>query len=98
MPSPRHETRRGAGRSGASPRAALRVLPRQSGSDPNVRDAVRTARVNEASLHPLMKILAFAASVEVGTGLALMVNPSTVVTLLLGTDISGVATSLGRCL
>ena len=73
------------------------MLPRQSGSDPNGRDAVRTARVNEASLHPLMKILAFAAVVEVGTGLALMVNPSMVVRLLLGTEVSGVGTMLGRC-
>jgi hypothetical protein len=50
--------------------------------------------VNEASL--LIKILAFAAAVEVGTGLALMAYPSIVVGLLLGTQISEVGTMLGR--
>jgi hypothetical protein len=44
-----------------------------------------------------MKILAFAAAVEVGTSLALMVNPAIVVRLLLGTEISEVGTMLGRC-
>jgi hypothetical protein len=53
--------------------------------------------MNEASLHSLRKLLAFAASVEVGTGLALMVNPSIVVRLLLGTEVSEVGTMLGRC-
>jgi len=99
MRSPRRETRdrRGAGRVGAPPRAALRVLPRQSGSDGYGGDAVRTVRMNEASLHSLRKILAFAAAVEVGTGLALMVNPAIVVRLLLGTEVSEVGTILGRC-
>jgi hypothetical protein len=44
-----------------------------------------------------MKILAFAAAVEVGTGLALMANPAIVVRLLLGMEISVVGTMLGRC-
>jgi Ca2+/Na+ antiporter len=35
--------------------------------------------------------------VEVGTGLALMIDPAIVVTLLLGAEISGVGTLLGRC-
>ena len=73
------------------------MLPRQSERNLYVRDAIRTARVNETSLHRLMKILAFAAAVEVGTGLALMVNPAIVVRLLLGTEISEVGTMLGRC-
>ena len=44
-----------------------------------------------------MKILAFAAVVEVGTGLVLVIDPAIVVTLLLGAEISGVGTALGRC-
>ena len=53
--------------------------------------------MNEASHHPLRKLLAFAVAVEVGTGLALMVNPAIVARLLLGTEVSGVGTMLGRC-
>ena len=45
----------------------------------------------------LRKILAFAAVVEVGTGLVLMIDPAIVVTLLLGADVSGVGMLLGRC-
>jgi len=99
MRSPRHETRgrQGAGRVGAPPRAALRVLPRESGSDGYGGDAVGTVRVSEVSIDRLMKILTFAAAVEVGTGLALMVNPAIVVRLLLGMEISWVGTMLGRC-
>jgi len=99
MRSPRRETSdgRGAGRAAAPPRVALRVLPQESGSDPYGRDAVRTVRVNKGALHTLMKILAFAAAVEVGTGLVLLVNPAIVVRLLLGTEVSGVGTMLGRC-
>ena len=99
MRSPRRETSdgRGAGRAAAPPRVALRVLPRESGSDPYGRDAVRAVRVNEASHHPLRKLLAFAAAIEVGTGLALMVDPAIVARLLLGTEVSGVGTMLGRC-
>ena len=44
-----------------------------------------------------MKILAVAAIVEVGTGLALMIDPAIVVRLLLGAEVSGVGTLLGRC-
>jgi hypothetical protein len=44
-----------------------------------------------------MRILTFAAAVEVGTGLALMVTPAIVVKLLLGMEISEVGTMLGRC-
>ena len=46
---------------------------------------------------PLRKILAFAAVVEVGTGLVLMIDPAIVVTLLLGTEVSGAGTLLARC-
>jgi Ca2+/Na+ antiporter len=53
--------------------------------------------MREARLNTLGKILAFAAVVEVGTGFALMIDPAIVVTLLLGADISGVGTLLGRC-
>lgn len=52
--------------------------------------------MNETSLGKLRKILAFAALVEVGTGLALIVDPAIVAALLLGADISGVGTLLGR--
>jgi Ca2+/Na+ antiporter len=45
----------------------------------------------------LGKILAFAAVVEVGTALALMIDPAIVVTLLLGAEVSGVGMLLGRC-
>ena len=44
-----------------------------------------------------MKILAFAAVVEVGTGLALMIDPAIVVRLLLGVEVSGAGLLLGRC-
>jgi hypothetical protein len=57
----------------------------------------RTVRVSEASLDNQRKILAFAAIVEVGTGLALMVDPAIVAALLLGVDLSGVGVVLGRC-
>ena len=40
--------------------------------------------VSETSLSTLKKILAFAAVVELGTGLALMIDPRMVVALLLG--------------
>jgi len=53
--------------------------------------------VSETSLSTLGKILAFAAVVEIGTGLALMIDPAIVVTLLLGADVSGVGILLGRC-
>jgi len=53
--------------------------------------------VNEANLNAPGKILAFAAAVEVGMGLALMIDPAIVVRLLLGEEVSGVGTTLGRC-
>ena len=43
------------------------------------------------------RILAFAAVVEVGTGLVLLIDPAIVVALLLGAEVSGVGTLLGRC-
>ena len=42
------------------------------------------------------KILTFASIVEVGVGLAMLIDPAIVVTLLLGVEISGTATLLGR--
>jgi Ca2+/Na+ antiporter len=42
-------------------------------------------------------LLTFAAIVEVGTGLVLMIDPALVAALLLGAEVSGVATLLGRC-
>jgi hypothetical protein len=48
-------------------------------------------------IETLGRILAFAAVVEVGTGLVLVIYPAVVVTLLLGVEASGVATTLGRC-
>lgn len=53
--------------------------------------------VSDASLHTLRKTLAFAAVVEAGTGLALMIDPTIVVSLLLGAEVSGAGTTLGRC-
>jgi Ca2+/Na+ antiporter len=53
--------------------------------------------LSEASLDNQRKILAFAAIVEVGTGLALMVDPAVVAILLVGADLSGVGAVLGRC-
>jgi Ca2+/Na+ antiporter len=42
-------------------------------------------------------ILAFGALVEAGTGLALVIDPAIVATLLLGAGLSGVGMLLGRC-
>jgi len=53
--------------------------------------------MSETRLNPLGKVLAFAAVVEAGTGLVLIFDPAVVVTLLLGTQVSGVGTLLGRC-
>jgi hypothetical protein len=53
--------------------------------------------VSEASRNTLRTLLAFAAVVEIGTGLVLMIDPAIVVTLLLGTEVSGAATLLARC-
>lgn len=43
------------------------------------------------------KTIAFAAIVEVGTGLALMVDPAIVAALLLGADLPAVGAVLARC-
>jgi hypothetical protein len=43
------------------------------------------------------KLLAFAAVVEVGTGMVVILVPALVVKLLLGFDISGDSTLLARC-
>ena len=50
----------------------------------------------EANLSALTKILAFAAAVEICTGLALMIIPAIVATLLLGEDLSGAGALVGR--
>ncbi len=50
----------------------------------------------ETSLSPLTKILAFAAAVELCTGLALVTIPAIVATLLLGADLSGAGALVGR--
>jgi hypothetical protein len=51
-----------------------------------------------ASRITLGKILAFAAVVEAATGLALMASPAFVVALLVGAEVSGAGTLLGRVL
>ena len=48
-------------------------------------------------LTSVQKILAFAAVIEIVTGLVLMIDPAIVAALLLGVDISGAAILLGRC-
>ena len=45
----------------------------------------------------LMKILTFAAVVEIGAGLALLIDPAIVGRLLLGAETAGAGTVLGRC-
>ena len=45
----------------------------------------------------LKKLLYFASVAEIATGLVLVVSPAVVVTLLLGTDLSGVGIALGMC-
>ncbi len=52
--------------------------------------------MSETSRNTLGKILASAAVVEVGTGLALMIDPAIVATFLLGAEISRAGTLLGR--
>lgn len=47
-------------------------------------------------LDALTKVLAFAAVLEVGTGLVLLIDPAIVVRLLLGVGDSGEGTLLGR--
>jgi Ca2+/Na+ antiporter len=53
--------------------------------------------MGETTFNTLGKILALASVVEVGTGLVLMIDPAFVGALLLGADVSGTATLLGRC-
>jgi Ca2+/Na+ antiporter len=53
--------------------------------------------VSDTSLITLRKILVFATVMEVGTGLVLMIDPAIVIRLLLGAEVSGAATLLGRC-
>jgi hypothetical protein len=50
----------------------------------------------ETNLSPLTKILTFAAAVELFAGLALMIDPAIVATLLLGEDLPGAGTLVGR--
>ncbi len=52
--------------------------------------------MSEARLNVSTKFLAFAAVAEVGVGLAMMIVPAVVVTLLLGVEISGAGTLVGR--
>jgi hypothetical protein len=53
--------------------------------------------VSETSTISSGKVIAFAAVVEVVTGLALMIDPAIVVTLLLDVDITGPGAPLARC-
>ena len=53
--------------------------------------------MSETSNDGLRRTLAFAAIAESATGLALMIDPAIVVRLLLGADIDGTGTLLGRC-
>ena len=53
--------------------------------------------VTKINLNALTRILGFAAAVEVSTGLAMMIDPAIVTQLLLGAEVSGAATLLGRC-
>jgi len=53
--------------------------------------------VHETHRDRQRKILAFAAVVEAATGLALTIDPSLVVALLVGVEVSGIGTLLGRC-
>ena len=54
------------------------------------------APVSETSLNTSMKVLVFAAIVEVGTGLALMIDPAFVIALLVGEGKSTEGMQLGR--
>lgn len=45
----------------------------------------------------LKKLLAFAAFAEFATGLAVLIDPAIVVTLLLGAEITGVGIPVARC-
>jgi len=52
--------------------------------------------MGETRFNPLQKILAFAAIVEVGTGLVLMIDPALVVALLLGVSVAADEIPIGR--
>jgi hypothetical protein len=81
----------------AAPRAALPVFPSGTESDSLAAKPFGQLTVSDTSLKPPSKILAFAAAVEVGTGLVLVIDPAIVVAYLLGAEVSGVGTLLGRC-
>ena len=53
--------------------------------------------MSETSYSTTGAILGFAAIMEVGTGLLLMIDPVIVVWLLMGVDVAGVGILLGRC-
>jgi len=53
--------------------------------------------VRVTSFDKPIQILAFAAVMEVATGLALAIDPSLVVKWLVGMEVSGAGTPLGRC-
>ena len=53
--------------------------------------------VSQTRLDRQRKIIAFAAVVEAATGLTLAIDPALVVRLLVGVEVSGAGTLLGRC-
>ena len=53
--------------------------------------------MNGTNRNTLAKVLAFAAVLEIGTGLALLADPAIIVMLLLGADVSGTGILLARC-
>jgi hypothetical protein len=60
-------------------------------------ETIQLVPVNDTSLNTQRKVLVFAAVVEVGTGLFLMIDPAIVVKLLIGSEVSDTAMQLGRC-
>ena len=52
--------------------------------------------MSDTSDNTLRKILIFAAVVEVGTGLVLLIDPAIVVTLLFGSEVSSPGTQIAR--
>jgi Ca2+/Na+ antiporter len=57
---------------------------------------MQTVPLGETSGNFRRTILNFAAVVEIATGLALMIDPAIVVKLLLGAEVSGIGSLLGR--
>jgi hypothetical protein len=53
--------------------------------------------VDERGHRVMKRILLFSATVEVGTGLALMIIPAVVLTMLAGGDVADAWLPLGRC-